>query len=239
MDARTGPDGVPASRDAEVTLRVVLGEDNYLASEGIARVIERAPGLELVATRGDLQSLLDLVKEEQPDVVITDIRMPPTNSDEGIVLAHELRVAAPQVGVVLLSHYNEAVYAAALFDPGSERRAYLLKDRVRNAGELERAVRAVAEGRSVVDPAVVETLLRGHRSREQSKLDALTPRELEILALIAEGRSNAAIARSLVLTKRAVERHINGVFMKLELGDAEDVSRRVKAALIYLSDASG
>ena len=230
---------MPAPRVAAVTLRVVLGEDNYLASEGIARVIERAAGLELVATRGDLQALLDVIGEERPDVVLTDIRMPPTNTDEGIVLANELRVSAPDVGVVVLSQHNEPVYAAALFEPGSERRAYLLKDRVRDAGELGRAVRAVAEGGSVVDPAVVETLLRAYRGREQSHLDALTPRELEILALIAEGRSNAAIARALVLTKRAVERHINGVFMKLDLGDAENVSRRVKAALIYLANAPG
>jgi DNA-binding NarL/FixJ family response regulator len=222
-----------------VTLRVVLGEDNYFASEGIARVIERAEGLELVATRGDLQALLDLIAEERPDVVLTDIRMPPTNMDEGIRLANELRAWAPEVGVVILSQHNEPVYAAALFETGSEGRAYLLKDRIRDPEELARAVRAVAEGGSVVDPAVVDTLLRSHRARKESQLDALTPRELEVLALLAEGRSNAAIAQELVLTKRAVERHINGVFMKLDLGDAENVSRRVKAALVYLADQSG
>jgi DNA-binding NarL/FixJ family response regulator len=237
MDTPGG--GRSPSNGGAGTLRVVVGEDNYLTSEGIARVIERAPGLELVATRGDLQSLLDVIAQERPDVVLTDIRMPPTKTDEGIALANELRVSAPEVGVVVLSNYNEPMYATALFEAGSERRAYLLKDRVRDAGELARAVRAVAEGGSVVDPAVVDKLLRAHRGREQSRLEALTPRELEILALIAAGRSNAAIARSLVLTKRAVERHINGVFMKLDLGDAENVSRRVQAALIYLANDSG
>jgi DNA-binding NarL/FixJ family response regulator len=237
--AGTGGDHVRTSSEDAPTLRVVVGEDNYLASEGIASVIERAEGLEVVGTRGDLQSLLDLIEEERPDVVLTDIRMPPTNTDEGIVLASELRTRAPEIGVVILSQYNDPVYAAALFETGSERRAYLLKESVRDVGELGRAVRAVAEGGSVVDPAVVETLLRAHRERERSHLDALTPRELEILALIAEGRSNAAIARALVLSKRAVERHINGVFMKLDLGDPENVSRRVKAALIYLANESG
>jgi len=226
------------ARPRSATLRVVVGEDNYLASEGIARVLEHTEGIELVATRGDLQALLDVVANEAPDVVLTAIGIAPTFTDEGIRLANELRASAPEVGVVIVSRDNDPEYARALFEAGSERRAYLLTDRIRDPGELGRAVRTVARGGSAADPAVVEALLRAYRGREQSQLDALTPRELEILALIAEGRSNASIARALVLTKRAVERHINGIFMKLDLGDAENVSRRVKAALIYLADAS-
>jgi DNA-binding NarL/FixJ family response regulator len=218
-----------------MTIRVVLGEDSYLASEGIARVIDRAEGIELVATRGDLDSLTAAIDEERPDVVLTDIRMPPTNTDEGIRLANDLRTTDPEIGVVVLSQHSESAYATALFESGSEGRAYLLKERVKDSAELGRALRTVAEGGSVVDPLVVETLLRSSRARERSKLDTLTPRELEILGLIAEGQSNAAIARSLFLTKRAVERHINGIFMKLDLGNPENVSRRVKATLIYLA----
>jgi DNA-binding NarL/FixJ family response regulator len=222
-----------------MTIRVVLGEDSYLASEGIARMIERADEIELVATRNDLDSLAAAIEEEEPDVVLTDIRMPPTNSDEGIRLANELRSSKPDVGVVILSQHSDPVYAMALFESGSAGRAYLLKDRVRDGTELARAVRSVVDGGSYVDPLVVEKLLQATRAREESRLDALTPRELQILALIAEGRSNAAIADHLVLTKRAVERHINGIFMKLDLGNPDDISRRVKAALIYLAGETG
>ena len=221
-----------------MTLRVVLGEDSYLASEGIARALERTDGIELVATRGDLESLRAVIDKQHPDVVLTDIRMPPTNTDEGIRLATELRSSNPDIGVVVLSQHNEPGYATALFDTGSARRAYLLKERVKDAGELGRALRSVAAGGSVVDAAVVEALLEAYRLRDGSQLSVLTPRELEILGLIAEGRSNAAIAEALVLTKRAVERHINGIFMKLDLGENRDVSRRVKAALIYLADST-
>ena len=222
-----------------MSIRVVLGEDSYLASEGIARVLEHADEIELVATRVDLPSLRTAVEEERPDVVLTDIRMPPTGTDEGIRLANELQTSHPEIGVVVLSQHSEPAYATALFQDGSSRRAYLLKERVRNAAELTRAVRAVADGGSYVDPMVVEKLLRANRAREQSQLDALTPRELEILGLIAEGRSNAAIADKLVLTKRAVERHINAIFMKLDLGNPQEISRRVKASLIYLAGESG
>ena len=221
-----------------MTLRVVLGEDSYLASEGITRALERTDGIELVATRGDLESLRAVIDKQHPDVVLTDIRMPPTNTDEGIRLATELRSSNPDIGVVVLSQHNEPGYATALFDTGSARRGYLLKERVKDAGELERALRSVAAGGSVVDAAVVEALLEAYRLRDGSQLSVLTPRELEILGLIAEGRSNAAIAEALVLTKRAVERHINGIFMKLDLGENRDVSRRVKAALIYLADST-
>jgi DNA-binding NarL/FixJ family response regulator len=229
-----------ASRSgASMTIRVVLGEDSYLASEAIARVLERTDEVELVATCEDLPSLRAAIDEERPHVVVTDIRMPPTNTDEGIRLARQLESSAPEVGVVILSQHSEPAYATALFQNGSGRRAYLIKEHVKDAADLSRALRSVAEGGSFVDPLVVEALLESNRTREESQLDSLTPRELEILGLIAEGRSNAAIAEKLVLTKRAVERHINGIFMKLDLGNPEEISRRVKAALIYLAGESG
>jgi DNA-binding NarL/FixJ family response regulator len=220
-----------------MAIRVVLGEDSYLAAEGIARALERAEGIELVSTHGDLDSLEAAVEEQRPDVVLTDIRMPPTHTDEGIRLAVALRESAPEVGVVVLSQHPEPVYATALFEAGSAGRAFLVKERVKDVSELADALRAVAEGSSAVDPLVVEQLVA--RQRAQSELEDLTPRELEILGLIAEGQNNAAIAEKLVLTKRAVERHINGIFMKLDLGDPESISRRVRAALIYLAGHDG
>lgn len=215
-------------------IRVVLGDDSYLAREGVSRALEAVEGVELVGTCDDLDSLRAAIEELRPDVVVTDIRMPPTNSDEGIRLAHELRQTHPDVGVVVLSQHAEPRYALALFENGSDGRAYLLKERVKDRAELARALSEVAERRSVVDPRIVEGLLAVHRQRESSQLDTLTPREEQILGLIAEGRSNTAIASELVITKRAVERHINAIFWKLDLGEQEDVSRRVKAALVYL-----
>jgi DNA-binding NarL/FixJ family response regulator len=214
---------------------VVLGEDSFLAREAIARVFERTEGIELVASCGDMESLRGVIEEARPDVVVTDIRMPPEYSDEGIRLAAELRSEHPGIGVVVLSLHAEPTYASVLFEQGSERRAYLLKESVKDRAELSRAVRTVAEGGSVVDPIVVEQLVAARRRREDARLDSLTARELEILAMIAEGQSNAAIAEALVVTKRAVERHINSIFLKLDLREAEDVSRRVKATLLYLS----
>jgi DNA-binding NarL/FixJ family response regulator len=220
-----------------MAIRVVLGEDSYLAAEGIERALERVEGIELLSTHGDLESLEAAVEEQRPDVVLTDIRMPPTHTDEGIRLAVALRESAPEVGVVVLSQHAEPTYATALFEAGSAGRAFLVKERVKDVDELARALQAVAERSSAVDPLVVELLVA--RQRAQSQLDDLTPRELEILALIAQGQSNAAIADRLVLTKRAVERHINGIFMKLDLGDPENISRRVRAALIYLAGQDG
>jgi DNA-binding NarL/FixJ family response regulator len=214
-------------------LRVVLGEDSFLAREAVTAVLERAPEVEVVAAVGDLDALRAAVDSEEPDVVVTDVRMPPTHGDEGVRLAHELRSTHPEIGVVVLSQFAEPAYAMVLFQHGSARRAYLLKERVRDREELVRAVQTVAAGGSVVDPLVVEHLLaRPHGSA----LDELTPRELEVLALIAQGKSNTAIADRLVVTRRAVERHVNGIFAKLELGDGEDVSRRVQAALLYLAE---
>ena len=220
-------------------LRVALGEDSYLAREGISRVLEAEDDIEIVATCEDFESLRAAVGETEPDVVLTDIRMPPTHTDEGIRLAAELRATHPAVGVVVLSQYAEPLYATKLLESGSDGRAYLLKERVTDRGELSRALREVAEGRSVVDAQIVEALLEVRRRREESGLDTLTTREQEILALIAEGWSNEAIASRLFITKRAVERHINSIFWKLELGDSADVSRRVKAALLYLAGQAG
>jgi DNA-binding NarL/FixJ family response regulator len=219
-------------------ISVVLGEDSFLAREAIRSVLERAADIELLAECEDLTSLRGAVHELLPDAVVTDIRMPPDNSDEGIRLAAELRSTHPDIGVVVLSQHAEPLYATALFEDGSDGRAYLLKERVKDEGELLRAVRAVTAGASVVDPLVVEELIASSRRREQAKLDNLTPRELEILALIAEGYSNSAIAETVVVTKRSVERHINSIFSKLELREADDISRRVKATLLYLSGAS-
>jgi len=220
-------------------LRVALGEDSYLAREGISRVLEAEDDIEIVATCEDFESLRAAVGETEPDVVLTVIRMPPTHTDEGIRLAAELRATHPAVGVVVLSQYAEPLYATKLLESGSGGRAYLLKERVTDRGELSRALREVAEGRSVVDAQIVEALLEVRRRREESGLDTLTSREQEILALIAEGWSNEAIASRLFITKRAVERHINSIFWKLELGDSADVSRRVKAALLYLAGQAG
>jgi DNA-binding NarL/FixJ family response regulator len=217
-----------------MAIRVVLGEDSYLAREGITRALEEIEDVELVATASDLDELRQAVADQRPDVVLTDIRMPPTSTDEGIRVAGELRSSHPDVGVVVLSQHAEPLYATALFEAGSDRRAYLLKERLRDRDELARALHEVARGGSVVDSRIVEELLAIQRRREASQLDQLTPRELEILALIAQGHSNTAIADSLVVTKRAVERHINAIFWKLDLGDSEDVSRRVKAVLLYL-----
>jgi DNA-binding NarL/FixJ family response regulator len=216
-----------------MAIRVVLGEDSFLVREGIASVLRNLDDVELVETTGDLDELRTSVDRTKPDVVVTDIRMPPTNTDEGIRFADELRSSHPDVGVVILSQHAEPRYAMALLSAGSERRAYLLKERLTDEAELNQAVHNVAEGLSLIDPRVVEKLVAA-RKRLDSELAALTPRELEILGLIAEGRSNRWIASKLTITKRAVERHINAIFLKLDLGEPADVNRRVQAALMYL-----
>jgi len=220
-----------------MTIRVVIGEDSLLAREGIVRALEGDPDIEVVETCTDLESLREAVDRTRPDVVLTDIRMPPSNTDEGIRLAGELRRSHPEIGVVVLSQHAAPRYALALFEDGSEGRAYLLKERLKDRGELGEAVREIAARRSLVDMQVVNELLET-RKRHGTELDKLTPRENEILAMIAEGRSNSAIAAELLITKRGVERHISAIFSKLELGESEDISRRVKAALMYLAGQS-
>jgi DNA-binding NarL/FixJ family response regulator len=219
-----------------MTIRVVIGEDSAVVREGIQRMLERQEDIEVASTAADFATLRAAIEAERPDVVLTDIRMPPTLTDEGIRIAVELRASAPDVGVVVLSQHVEPTYALALLEGGSARRAYLLKERLRDSTELTRAIREVAAGGSVVDPLVVDELVRARAARESSPLRELTDGETAILAMIAQGLSNAAIADELVVTKRAVERHINAIFLKLGLRDAGDVSRRVKAALVYLAD---
>jgi DNA-binding NarL/FixJ family response regulator len=214
-------------------IRVVVGEDSFIAREGIVSILGEIEDVEFVEAANDLDALRDSVEQTSPDVVLTDIRMPPTNTDEGIRFAAELRSSRPEVGVVLLSQHAEPRYATALFRDGSERRAYLLKERINDQAELSRALHEVAAGRSIVDSRIVDKLVSGRGT--SAELQSLTPRQLEILALIAEGRSNASIASRLGITKRAVERQINAIFLRLDLGEPEDVSRRVKAALLYLS----
>ena len=218
-------------------LRIVLAEDSYLVREGMRLLIEEEQGVTLVATCRDLESLLRAVDGHDPDVVITDIRMPPTNTDEGIRAARTLRETHPDVGVLALSQYIEPAWALALLDQGAAGRGYLLKERVGDLDELTRAVRTVAEGGSVVDPKVVDALVEARVQRERSHLDRLTPREREVLAQIARGRNNAGIAADLSLTERAVEKHISSIFSKLGLAEAGDyVHRRVRAVLLYLAE---
>ena len=217
-----------------MAIRVVLGEDSFLVREGIASVLRDLDDVELVDTAEDLDELRASVERTKPDVVVTDIRMPPSNTDEGIQFADELRSSHPDVGVVILSQHAEPRYAIALLSAGSGRRAYLLKDRLTDEAELDLALHNVAAGLSLIDPRVVEKLVTS-REKWDSDLGTLTPREFEILGLIAQGRSNSWIASKLTITKRAVERHINAIFLKLDLGEPEDVNRRVQAALLYLS----
>jgi DNA-binding NarL/FixJ family response regulator len=218
-----------------MAVRVVVADDSLIAREGIERLISRQDGIEVVASCGDYDGLLDAIERELPDVVVTDIPMAPSETDEGIRVAAVLHERHPPIGVVLLSNHAEPDYARALLESGSERRAYLLKERVHDRAQLVSAIQAVAGGGSFMDPKVVEPLVTSQRREERSPLSELTVRELEVLAEIAQGKNNAAIAESLVLTKRAVEKHINSIFLKLDLSDAQDVSKRVAAALLFLA----
>lgn len=216
-------------------LRVVIAEDTYLVREALERILESSKRIEVVGSCSDFESLMVTIDQERPDVVLTDIRMPPTSTDEGIRMAQRLRVSHPAIGVVVLSQFADPGYALALLEDGSERRAYLLKERVNDPGQLISAIETVADGGSVIDTKVIEVLVQAHLTDAKSPLSELTPREHEVLAQLAQGKSNGAIAESMVLTKRAVEKHINAIFMKLDLDSPDDVSRRVKAALIYLA----
>jgi DNA-binding NarL/FixJ family response regulator len=217
------------------TIRVALAEDNVLLREGVSRLITANEDFELAGAAADLPQLLALVARELPDVVITDIRMPPTGTDEGIRAAAWIRENHPAVGVVVLSQYSAPGYAVALLEHGSAGRAYLLKERVASVDELARAVRTVARGGSVIDPQVVDELVRTRTRDHRPGLSSLTPRESEILAEMAQGKSNTAIAAALFVTERAVEKHTNSIFAKLGLAEEKDVNRRVKAVLVYLS----
>jgi DNA-binding NarL/FixJ family response regulator len=221
-----------------MTLRVALAEDSYLMREALTQLVGEAPELELVAVCDDTYSLLEAIERDAPDVVLSDIRMPPFREREGIRMASQLRETHPDIGVVILSQYADPGLALELFESGSEGRAYLLKERVAERNELVLAIQAVADRRSVVDPKIIDLLIVARTRAAPSPLDELTAREREVLTHVATGQSNAAIASLLFLTKRAVEKHINAIFLKLNLRESEDTSRRVKAALMFLSDQS-
>jgi DNA-binding NarL/FixJ family response regulator len=215
--------------------RVVIAEDAYLVREALTQILDSVESVEVVRSCGDRDSLLEAIREARPDAIVTDIRMPPTGTDEGIQVARALRETNPEIGVVVLSQYADPSYMLALLEAGSAGRAYLLKERLTDAHQLVSAIESVVSGESVIDPVVVESLVRARTTTTLSPLSQLTPREHDVLAEIAQGKSNAAIAESLFLTKRAVEKHVNAIFMKLELGSPDSVSRRVKAALMFLA----
>jgi len=219
-----------------MAIRVVLAEDNYLVREGVKRLLETVSDVEVVAVAEDYPTLEKAVDEHEPDVLITDIRMPPTNTDEGIQASERLRETHPGCGVVVLSQFAEPGYALALLEKGSSGRAYLLKERVSDVEQLIGAIREVSKGGSVIDPKVVEVLVTARSKAAESPLARLTPREREILGEMAQGRNNASVAGSLFLTERAVEKHINSIFSKLGLSEEKDVHRRVKAVLLFLSE---
>jgi DNA-binding NarL/FixJ family response regulator len=232
--------GAGRASDAPVQerIRVVAADDSYLIRESLTVMLESEPEIELVGVCSNGKELEACVLAEHPAVVIVDIRMPPSGGDEGVRVANRLRETDPDIGVLVLSQYAESAYALALLESGSARRAYLLKERIRDKAELVRAITTVARGGSVIDSQIVDVLIEARSRVARSPLAELTPRERELLGEIAEGKSNAAIAESLVLSKRAVEKHVNAIFAKLDLRDAQDVSRRVKAALVYLAEES-
>lgn len=213
---------------------VVLAEDAFIVREGVRMVLEDA-GYQIAAAVATYDELLAAVAEHRPDVVITDIRMPPTRTDEGVRAARLIRGDHPEIGIVVLSQYVEPAYAIALFEDGSNGVAYLLKERLGDLDQLEHAIAEVQAGRSVVDPKVVDALVAG-RMKKRSVLERLTPREEEVLAEIATGKSNAAIASTLFLSERAVEKHINSIFTKLDLLPEKDSNRRVRAVLLFLAE---
>lgn len=215
-----------------MTTRVVLADDHELIRHGVGAVLDTIPDVQLVAECVDQPSLLAAVAEHDPNVVITDIRMPPTGTDEGIAAALAIREGNPKTGVIVLSQYAEPEYVLELFADGSAGLGYLLKGKV-SRGELQRAINEVRTGGSAVDSAIVEVLVAGRTRR--SPLEVLTPRETEVLSLIAEGRNNASVAEELVLSPKAVAKHINSIFSKLSLGDEPDSHSRVKAVLMWLA----
>jgi DNA-binding NarL/FixJ family response regulator len=232
LDSERSADG----GEATAPVRVVVAEDSYVIREFLTMALGAAPEVELVAVCSNGNELQTAIENWNPDVVLTDIRMPPSGPGEGVRAAARLRETRPDVGVVVLTQYAEPAYAISLLEEGTGGRAYLLKERIRNRSELIGAIQAVATGGSVIDPMIVDVLIEARSRAAKSRLSELTPRERELLAEIAAGKSNGAIAESLVLTKRAVEKHVNSIFAKLGLPETQDVSRRVKATLIFLSE---
>jgi DNA-binding NarL/FixJ family response regulator len=222
-----------------VAWRLVVAEDDVFVRTGIETLLATVDSVDVVAACGSFEAAVRAIDEHRPDVVLTDIRMPPTHTDEGIRLAQQLRAASPDVGVVVLSQYVEPGHALALVAEGSGRRAYLLKEHVANVDQLTGAIDAVATGGSFIDTAVVDVLLGSRDRQRDGPLRFLTARELEVLGEVARGKSNAAIAHDLYIGERAVEKHINAIFSKLGLGEAEGTHRRVAAVLLFLSERPG
>jgi len=215
-------------------LKVAIADDSFLIREGLRQVLSLAPDLEVVGAHADPEALLSAVDTQAPDVVMTDIRMPPTHTDEGMQVAERLRITHPAVGVVVLSQHGNAEYAAQLLASGASGRGYLLKDRIHDLDHLVSTITAVAAGECRVDAQLVDELVARQRTPSRSPLDDLTPRQHEVLGRIAAGHSNAAIARDFGLTQRAVEKHVSEIFSRLGLANDETISRRVHATLLYL-----
>jgi DNA-binding NarL/FixJ family response regulator len=235
--ARSSDRSRAAGKHRDGPIRLVFADDSYLIREALREVLAPLDAVELIESYADGETLLAAIAADPPDIVITDIRMPPSGDDEGIRIARQLRETHPEIGVIVLSQYAGAGYALALLEGGAEGRGYLLKERVHDRSELLAAIEVVSQGGTTIDPSLVQELLAADRQRHASPLDDLTPREREVLAEMAEGRSNASIAESLVLTKRAVEKHVGAIFQKLCLEDDGVVSRRVTAVLLYLAEA--
>jgi DNA-binding NarL/FixJ family response regulator len=238
MTSRAQSDpGAGAAFAPAAPIRVVLADDHYIVREGVRRLLATQPDLEILATCSDLDSLLEAVETEHPDVVVTDIRMPPSRTDEGIRAAARLRETHPEIGVVVLSQFADPAYALVLLEGGSARRAYLLKERVDDVQQLAGAIRAVAGGGSVIDPKVVETLIADRTRTQPSPLDELTPRERDVLREMATGKNNAAIGQTLFLSERSVEKVIHSIFQKLGIAWEKEIHTRVMAVIMYLAES--
>jgi DNA-binding NarL/FixJ family response regulator len=227
--------GPPATVRRMTAIRVVLAEDNLLVREGLVSLLGASDEVELQAACSSLPDLLEAVEAVSPDVVLTDIRMPPGHSDEGIQAARLLRERHPDMGVVVISQFADPAYALAVFETGTRGRGYVLKDRVDDLGRLLAAIKAVAAGGSFIDEEVVEALIRSRSRLADSPVLTLTPREREVLAEVATGRSNTAVAAHLGVSENAIGKHISSIFAKLGLTEDEEVNRRVKAVLVYLA----
>ena len=220
-------------------IRIVLAEDHYLVREGVRRLLDAKPGFEVAAVCGDFDSLLEAVDRLAPDVVVTDVRMPPGHSDEGIQAARRFRETNPRLGVVVLSQYANPSYALALLETGSAGRAYVLKEHVHDPDQLLAAIEAVSLGGSLIDPQVVDGLVAARARATTSPLKQLTARDRDVLRTMAEGKNNASIGEDLVVTERSVEKVINSIFMKLGLTWEPSVHNRVKAVILYLAESDG
>jgi DNA-binding NarL/FixJ family response regulator len=220
-------------------IRIIVGEPDYLAREGLVRALEAAEGLEVVSICSTMTSLQSAAQLEQPDVVLMPLVFPPSKPSNAIQFVDELQATEPETGVVLIGEPSDLALALPLFDSGIARRAFIVRSRIRNASQLTHAIREVASGNSLVDPAAVGTLLNAARQRAEYPFGSLTEREREVLSMIAEAESNNAIARHLHVTTRAVERHVNSIFRKLGLNGSRDVNRRVQAALAFSASMRG